>query len=126
VPPKITEEDPMSGRAKGAFDFSRDLAFVRHDKTRTVHVVRPPRIDAEERSARMGTPESAEIFVNAFLSRTPMMCGWETLITGLDDKHVTFVDCFDDNDLCARCVAALGSESWRAFEHPQPEREASR
>jgi hypothetical protein len=97
-----------------------ELDFVR-DRSRclqpVVHVAWP-HIDGDERTIGWG---DGDAFVAAMLTPGRMLCDTGLFVNPLDDDATTVpVQVFADEELCPRCVDALGDQAWRAFEHPQP------
>lgn len=78
---------------------SEQLQFAKNEQTGRVHIL-------------TWYPRSEPIpFAEIVLStRVPVLCG-------VDLWHPPYVagDGFPDEDLCVRCVKALGDQQWRAF-----------
>lgn len=94
---------------------SEDLEFIRNTRTGTVHIL--PWDDSPEEIPAGDWGDA----VAARLASPPpgMLCGTR-LRHGWPGEPGEPVDEFGDNDLCVACVRALGDQSVRAFEHPQP------
>jgi hypothetical protein len=90
------------------------LQFVRNVESGTVHIL-PVGSDGIERALPDAEVTAAEVLY--CVGRRPMLCG-TMLITGFDERFpacYTTGYAFTDDQLCVRCVRALGDQSWRAF-----------
>lgn len=97
---------------------SADLEFARLNRTGTVHVV-PwcPRPDDDDFDPQDITWAEAGLMM---LEPVILLCGERFVINGMDLPNCGVpVDEFADEDICGRCVRALGDQSVRAFGHPQ-------
>lgn len=89
-----------------------ELEFARNTRTGQVHVIATPY--EEDAGTEPGQ------FIQALLSRTPMMCGARLFLGWDDGDEAVRVSAFADDDLCVPCVQALGDQAPRAFAHPRP------
>jgi hypothetical protein len=90
------------------------LEFTRNNKTGTVHVM-PHGLESWPSGFRgMNVAADAEKYVNA-LVMPRMLCGARAWPSHTRSDLGMVVTDFSDDDLCARCVRALGDQSWRAF-----------
>jgi hypothetical protein len=105
-------------------ELNDDLSFVCHGKTGTVHVIAASSSDMgcdPDRAWPMSVQtEFAEMGPVWALATMPVLalCGWVGKTAPKFDDYCT--DCFADEKLCQKCCRALGDQSHRAFEHPQP------
>ena len=95
---------------------SEQLEFARNTETKRVHILRygPTRhwVPALTRE----NPKAA-VILGLISSPCRMLCGAKLLV-GVDDKQRAVWeagDDFADDDLCIKCVQALGDQQWRAF-----------
>jgi hypothetical protein len=101
-----------------------DLEFARHTGTGTVHILAwIPDPDWRDVQGAKGcvsvahlTPEQVGDLV---VNRRTMLCG-QAFSFGDYGHRAKPVEVFADEDICMSCVRALGDQSSRAFEHPQP------
>ncbi|WP_188197576.1 hypothetical protein [Nonomuraea sp. SYSU D8015] len=87
-----------------------ELMFFVRAPSRKVHVVRPLR--------PVERPNPDNIFT-CLKPRTIIACG-RTYLLQCDGGDAVPVVEFRDEDLCWNCYLALGSQSARAYQHPQP------
>ena len=99
-----------------------ELAFVRHRRTGTVHVLWPADPDAEPDPPEPAREQVVETdWIGWLRGDLGTLCGYVARehLGGQwqGDQRVTV---FADELLCARCHRALGPHAARAFEHPVP------
>jgi hypothetical protein len=90
------------------------LEFTRNTATGSVHIL-PAGTEGIERALPDTEATAAEVLY--CVSRRPMLCG-VMLMVGIDDRWPAVWiggDHFTDDQLCVRCVRALGDQQNRAF-----------
>lgn len=108
-------------------DRSWDVEFARNPSG-TVHVLRWHDPYAEHEPVKL---DPAEAMLSMIRHREQALCGRTVMVTGAEDaadraRWAVRVSEFPDEQLCAACVAAMGDQSPRAFEHPQTDEEDDR
>lgn len=102
----------MSGRIPPG---SEPLKFTRNNRTGTVHVCGYGPDSYYVPATRV--PPEAQMILSLVSTPRRMVCGAKLLV-GMDDRQsAAWIggEHFDDNDLCPRCVHAMGDQSWRVF-----------
>lgn len=93
---------------------SERLEFARNTGTRCVHIL-PWQMEGFETA--LPGPVTVAQSLNFLPGRCPMLCG-EKLTLGPDAGWPAIRvpgDSFADEELCFKCVRALGGQQWRAF-----------
>lgn len=94
-----------------------DLEFARNTKTSAVHILcYGPAREWVPSTRPSGSP--AAIVLGFYTAPCRMLCGAKLLV-GVDESCPAVWasgDHFPDDDLCFRCVMALGEQQWRAFD----------
>ena len=93
-----------------------DLEFIENTGTGTVHIL--PWDDTPPEKISEG--KLAESLVAVLTGPAPPMLGGKRLRHIWPGAPGQPVSEFPDENLCRACVHALGDQSVRAFEHPQP------
>jgi hypothetical protein len=95
-----------------------ELEFAVYKPTGTVH------IHEDCPAPYVHAPVSEMSFSEGLMAMwtTPQrfICGARFRATPGLSSPGEWVDCFEDDAICIRCVRALGDQSPRAFEHPRP------
>lgn len=101
-----------------------ELEFVRGPSGK-VHIIMP------EKPGWARTEDEERVFENwgeaveYVTAGSMLVCGLNRFVNRADGGKWDPIDTFPDGLLCASCVKGLGSQSPRAFEHPQTEEEES-
>jgi hypothetical protein len=93
--------------------------FARYNRTGRIHILcyRPRYGEPGGPEVDPSRPFTAEHLMSALREPAEMLCGKVFRVSGFDEFPGTWAsgDEFDDDDLCIRCVQALGDQQWRAF-----------